>query len=308
VNKILRGVMIAVVVTAGVVLFNAFFVLPEGKQVVITQFGRPVGKPITEAGLKFKTPFIQEVTFFDKKILIWDGEPNQVPTNDKTFVYLDITARWRISNALVFLQAVNNENRAQSILDDIIDGTVRDLVNKNDLVEIIRSSDWNPEEMGFGPVGKDERIRFGRDKISALIHASASKVTPQYGIELVDVMFKRVNYIETVQQRVYERMISERKRIAAEKRSTGEGLKSEILGKLERELREVSSAAVRETQKIKGKADAEASRIYANAYNQDPEFYAFSKSMDAYRLTMGENTRLVISPDAPFYKYLKSLK
>jgi membrane protease subunit HflC len=300
--------MIAVVVTAGVVLFNAFFVLPEGKQVVITQFGRPVGKPITEAGLKFKTPFIQEVTFFDKKILIWDGEPNQVPTNDKTFVYLDITARWRISNALVFLQAVNNENRAQSILDDIIDGTVRDLVNKNDLVEIIRSSDWNPEEMGFGPVGKDERIRFGRDKISALIHASASKVTPQYGIELVDVMFKRVNYIETVQQRVYERMISERKRIAAEKRSTGEGLKSEILGKLERELREVSSAAVRETQKIKGKADAEASRIYANAYNQDPEFYAFSKSMDAYRLTMGENTRLVISPDAPFYKYLKSLK
>lgn len=307
-NKILRGVMIAVVVAAGVVLFNAFFVLPEGKQVVITQFGRPVGKPITEAGLKFKTPFIQEVTFFDKKILIWDGEPNQVPTNDKTFVYLDITARWRISNALVFLQAVNNENRAQSILDDIIDGTVRDLVNKNDLVEIIRSSDWNPEEMGFGPVGKDERIRFGRDKISALIHASASKVTPQYGIELVDVMFKRVNYIETVQQRVYERMISERKRIAAEKRSTGEGLKSEILGKLERELREVSSAAVRETQKIKGKADAEASRIYANAYNQDPEFYAFSKSMDAYRLTMGENTRLVISPDAPFYKYLKSLK
>jgi membrane protease subunit HflC len=300
--------MIAVVVAAGVVLFNAFFVLPEGKQVVITQFGRPVGKPITEAGLKFKTPFIQEVTFFDKKILIWDGEPNQVPTNDKTFVYLDITARWRISNALVFLQAVNNENRAQSILDDIIDGTVRDLVNKNDLVEIIRSSDWNPEEMGFGPVGKDERIRFGRDKISALIHASASKVTPQYGIELVDVMFKRVNYIETVQQRVYERMISERKRIAAEKRSTGEGLKSEILGKLERELREVSSAAVRETQKIKGKADAEASRIYANAYNQDPEFYAFSKSMDAYRLTMGENTRLVISPDAPFYKYLKSLK
>ena len=307
-NKILRGVMIAVVVAAGVVLLNAFFVLPEGKQVVITQFGRPVGKPITEAGLKFKTPFIQEVTFFDKKILIWDGEPNQVPTNDKTFVYLDITARWRISNALVFLQAVNNENRAQSILDDIIDGTVRDLVNKNDLVEIIRSSDWNPEEMGFGPAGKDERIRFGRDKISALIHASASKVTPQYGIELVDVMFKRVNYIDTVQQRVYERMISERKRIAAEKRSTGEGLKSEILGKLERELREVSSAAVREAQKIKGKADAEASRIYANAYNQDPEFYAFSKSMDAYRLTMGQNTRLVISPDSPFYRYLKTLK
>ncbi|MBU4119373.1 MAG: protease modulator HflC [Proteobacteria bacterium] len=307
-NTIMRGVMIAVVLTAGVVLYNSFFILPEGKQVVITQFGRPVGKPITEAGLKFKTPFIQEVTFFDKMILIWDGDPNQVPTNDKTFVYLDITARWRISNALIFLQAVNNERRAQTILDDIIDGTVRDMVNKNDLVEIIRSSDWDPEGMGFGPVGKDEQIRYGRDKISAMIHAAASKATPQYGIELVDVMFKRVNYIDTVQQRVYERMISERKRIAAEKRSTGEGLKSEILGKLDRELREVSSLAVRESQKIKGQADGEAAKIYADAYNQDPEFYAFSKSMDAYRLTMGENTRLVVSPDSPFYKYLKTLR
>jgi len=297
-----------VVVAAGVALFNAFFVLPEGQQVVITQFGRPVGKPITEAGLKFKIPFIQDVTFFDKRILIWDGDPNQVPTNDKTFVYLDVTARWRISDALVFLQAVNNEQRAQTILDDIIDGTVRDLVNKNDLVEIIRSSDWDPEGMGFGPAGEEDQIRYGRDKITALIHANASMVTPKYGIELVDVMFKRVNYIDTVQQRVYERMISERKRIAAEKRSTGEGLKSEILGKLERELREVSSLAVRETQKIKGKADGEASRIYAEAYNQDPEFYAFSKSMDAYRLTMGENTRLVVSPDSPFYRYLKTLK
>ena len=307
-NRILRGVAIAVVVAVGVALFNAFFILPEGKQVVITQFGRPVGKPLTEAGLKFKIPFIQEVTFFDKMILIWDGDPNQVPTNDKTFVYLDVTARWRISNALVFLQAVNNETRAQTILDDIIDGTVRDLVNKNDLVEIIRSSDWDPEAMGFGPVGKDEQISYGRDKISAMIHAAASKITPKYGIELVDVMFKRVNYIDTVQQRVYERMISERKRIAAEKRSTGEGLKSEILGKLERELREVSSLAVRESQKIKGKADGEAAKIYADAYNQDPEFYAFTKTMDAYRQTMGENTRLVISPDAPFYKYLKTLK
>lgn len=307
-NKILRGVAIAVVGALGVALFNAFFILPEGQQVVITQFGRPVGTPITEAGLQFKIPFIQDVTFFDKKILIWDGDPNQVPTNDKTFVYLDVTARWRISNALVFLQAVNNQNRAQTILDDIIDGTVRDLVNKNDLVEIIRSSDWDPEVMGFGPVGKGEQIHYGRDKITAMIHANASKVTPKYGIELVDVMFKRVNYIDTVQQRVYERMISERKRIAAEKRSTGEGQKSEILGKLERELKEISSLATRETQEIKGKADAEASRIYAQAYNQDPEFYAFAKSMDAYRLTMGANTRLVISPDSPFYRYLKTLK
>ena len=307
-NKILRGVLIAAVIAAGVVLANAFFVLPEGKQAVITQFGRPVGKPITEAGLKFKTPFIQEVTFFDKMILIWDGDPNQIPTNDKTFVYLDVTARWRISNALVFLQAVNNENRARP--SSMISSTARSGIwstrttwSRSSAVRIGIRKPW-----ALAPWARMSRSSYGRDKISAMIHAAASKVTPQYGIELVDVMFKRVNYIDTVQQRVYERMISERKRIAAEKRSTGEGQKSEILGKLDRELKEVSSLAVRETQEIKGKADGEAARIYAEAYNQDPEFYAFTKTMDAYRHTMGENTRLVISPDSPFYRYLKTLK
>jgi len=308
VNKIVRGFLLVAAVVAVIVLMNAFYVLPEGKQAVITQFGRPVGRPITEAGLKLKTPFIQEVTYFDKKILIWDGDPNQIPTNDKTFVYLDVTARWRISDALVFLQAVNNEARAQSILDDILDGTVRDLVNKNDLVEIIRSSDWNTEAMGQKSNLPEEQVRLGRDKISRLIHEAASKVTPQYGIELVDVMFKRVNYIESVQRRVYDRMISERKRIAAEKRSTGEGLKAEIIGKLQRELKEISSAASREAQEIKGKADAEAARIYADAYNQDPEFYAFSRTLETYRDTLGGNTRLVLSSDSAFYRYLTGLK
>ena len=307
-NKIVRGFLLVAAVVAVIVLMNAFYVLPEGKQAVITQFGRPVGRPITEAGLKLKTPFIQEVTYFDKKILIWDGDPNQIPTNDKTFVYLDVTARWRISDALVFLQAVNNEARAQSILDDILDGTVRDLVNKNDLVEIIRSSDWNTEAMGQKSNLPEEQVRLGRDKISRLIHEAASKVTPQYGIELVDVMFKRVNYIESVQRRVYDRMISERKRIAAEKRSTGEGLKAEIIGKRQRELKEISSAASREAQEIKGKADAEAARIYADAYNQDPEFYAFSRTLETYRDTLGGNTRLVLSSDSAFYRYLTGLK
>ncbi|MGV1099820.1 protease modulator HflC [Thiovibrio sp. JS02] len=307
-NTILRGFLIVAVAAAGIVSMNGFFVLPEGKQAVLTQFGRPVGEPITEAGLKFKTPFIQDVTYFDKKILIWDGDPNQIPTNDKTFVYLDVTARWRISDPLVFLQAVNNENRAQSILDDILDGTVRDLVNKNDLVEIIRSSDWNTEAMGQKSNLPEEQVRLGRDKITRMIHEAASKVTPQYGIELVDVMFKRVNYIESVQQRVYDRMISERKRIAAEKRSTGEGLKAEIIGKLQRELKEISSAASREAQEIKGKADAQAARIYADAYNQDPEFYAFSRTLETYRDTLGNNTRMVISSDSPFYRYLTDLK
>jgi len=220
VNKIVRITLILVAIVLIFTVANGVYILQEGRQAIITQFGRPVGQPITVAGLHFKLPFVQEVTFFEKKILIWDGDPNQIPTNDKTFVYLDVTARWRISDALIFLQAVNNEARAQSILDDIIDGTVRDLVNKNDLVEIIRSSDFSPETMTNSAV-ELEKLQFGRDVISAMIHEAASKITPKYGIELVDVMFKRVNYIESVRLKVYDRMISERKRIAAEKRSLG---------------------------------------------------------------------------------------
>jgi membrane protease subunit HflC len=307
VNKILRTIGIIIVIALIVTVANGFYILEEGKQAVITQFGRPIGQPVTEAGLHFKTPYVQEATYFEKKILIWDGDPNQIPTNDKTFVYLDVTARWRISDPLVFLQAVNNENRAQSILDDIIDGTVRDLVNKNDLVEIIRSSDFSPETMTNSAV-EVEKLQFGRDKISSMIHETASKITPQYGIELVDVLFKRVNYIETVRLKVYDRMISERKRIAAEKRSLGEGQKAEIMGKVERELKVIISTANREAEEIKGKADAEASKIYADAYNQDPEFYSFTKSMESYKAAVGQNTNLIISSDSEFYKFFQKLK
>jgi membrane protease subunit HflC len=307
VNKILRIIGIIIVVALIVTIANGFYVLDEGKQAVITQFGRPIGQPVTEAGLHFKTPFIQEATFFEKRILIWDGDPNQIPTNDKTFVYLDVTARWRIADALVFLQAVNNEIRAQTILDDILDGTVRDLVNKNDLVEIIRSSDFSPETMTNSQV-EIEELQFGRDKIVSMIHEAASKITPKYGIELVDVMFKRVNYIDTVRRKVYDRMISERKRIAAEKRSMGEGQKAEIMGKVERELKVIISKANREAEEIKGKADAEAAKIYADAYNQDPEFYSFIKSLESYKDAVGQNTNLVISADSEFYKFLQKLK
>lgn len=306
-NKIIRTIGIIIVIALIVTVANGFYFLEEGKQAVITQFGRPVGQPVTEAGLHFKTPYIQEATFFEKKILIWDGDPNQIPTNDKTFVYLDVTARWRITDALVFLQAVNNETRAQTILDDIIDGTVRDLVNKNDLVEIIRSSDFSPETMTNSAV-EFETLKYGRDNISAMIHETASKITPKYGIELVDVLFKRVNYIETVRLKVYDRMISERKRIAAEKRSQGEGQKAEIMGKVEKELKVILSTANREAEEIKGKADAEAAKIYADAYNQDPEFYSFIKSLESYKNAVGQNTNLVISADSEFYKFLQKLK
>jgi len=307
VNKIIRTIGIIIVIALIVTVANGFYFLEEGKQAVITQFGRPVGQPVTEAGLHFKTPYIQEATFFEKKILIWDGDPNQIPTNDKTFVYLDVTARWRITDALVFLQAVNNETRAQTILDDIIDGTVRDLVNKNDLVEIIRSSDFSPETMTNSAV-EFETLKYGRDNISAMIHETASKITPKYGIELVDVLFKRVNYIETVRLKVYDRMSSERKRIAAEKRSQGEGQKAEIMGKVEKELKVILSTANREAEEIKGKADAEAAKIYADAYNQDPEFYSFTKSLESYKTAVGQNTNLVISSDSEFYKFLQKLK
>ncbi len=305
-NSLVRTFLIGLVLVAGATVWDGFYMLSEEQQVVITQFGKPVGQPITEAGLHFKTPFIQDVTYFDKRILIWDGDPNQIPTRDKTFVYLDTTARWRISNALIFLQAVNNTTRAQTILDDIIDSTVRDMVNKNNLVEIIRSSDWSQAAFGTKVAAKEkeESIILGRDKMDDLIFESASKVTPKYGIELIDVMFKRVNYIDSVRLKVYERMISERKRIAAEKRAMGEGQKAEILGKVERQLKEITSKASREAQEIKGKADAEAAQIYADAYNKEPDFYAFSKTLESYAKTVGKNTRLVISSDSEFYKYL----
>lgn len=308
-NSFVRIILIIAVVSLAIVTWDGFYILPEGKQAVITQFGKPVGKPITEAGFHLKTPFIQTVNLFEKKILIWDGDPNQIPTNDKTYVFLDITARWRITDALTFMQAVRTQSRAQTILDDILDGTVRDYVNKNDLVEIIRSSDYSPVTMvGGNPEEAQELVKLGRDKIADLIHKSASEVTPQYGIELVDVMFKRVNYIDSVRVKVYERMISERKRIAAEKRSMGEGEKAEILGTVNRELKEINSAANREAEGTMGRADAEAAKIYADAYNKDPEFYAFWKSLELYENAVGKNTRMILSSDTEFYKFIESSK
>ncbi len=306
-NKILRLIVVMLLVAVGATVWDGFFILPEGQQAVITQFGAPVGEPEREAGLKFKTPFIQVVQFFDKRVLIWDGDPNQIPTNDKTFIYMDNTARWRISDPLRFLQAVGNERRAASLLNDIIAGTVRDLVNKNDLIEIIRSSDWSADYMA-STMQSRELIKppaIGRDKISLMVLEAASKVTPQYGIELLDVMFKRVNYIESVRLKVYDRMISERKRIAAEKRSTGEGLKAEILGRVDRELQEITSQAQREATEIRGQADAEASRIYAQAYTVAPEFYAFLKSLESYKTIFSRNTSLVLNSDSDLLKYLE---
>jgi membrane protease subunit HflC len=302
-----RLILVGLVLLTIIVVYDGFYILEEGKQVVVTQFGAPVGTPVTKAGMHFKIPFIQVTNIFEKKVLIWDGEPNQIPTNDKTYIFLDVTARWRITDALKFMQAVKNETKAQSMLDDIIGGTVRDLVNKNDLIEIIRSSDWSPEAMSPTTDNIGTKPKQGRDKIAISVLEQAAKVTPQYGITLIDVMIKRVNYIDSVQLTVYNRMISERKRIAAEKRSTGEGQKAEILGKVDRELKQIISEANREATAIRGKADAEATRIYGQAYAQDPEFYAFQKTLESYKTAIGSNTSLVLSSDTDLYQYMKDI-
>ena len=309
-NNILRFLLIGLIAVAAVAVWDGFYVLREGQQAVITQFGRPVGQSILTAGLKFKLPVIQKVQYFDKRILVWDGDPNQIPTNDKTFIYMDNTARWRIVDPLRFLQAVGTERRAMTLLGDILDGTVRDLVNKNDLIEIIRSSDWSPDFMASTIQSRDlvAPPKVGRDRISHMVLEAASKITPQYGIELMDVMFKRVNYIESVRLKVYDRMISERKRIAAEKRSTGEGLKAEILGRVDRELAEITSKARREATEIRGAADAEATRIYGEAYSAHAEFFAFQKSLESYRNIITKNTSLILSSDSDLFHYLENQK
>jgi len=306
-KQIAQFFLTGLVLLSVAVIYDGFFVLEEGTQAVITQFGAPVGTPKTTAGLHLKVPFVQHVNLFDKKIQIWDGDPNQIPTGDKTYVYLDVTARWRIVDALKYMQAVKTETRAQSMLDDIIDGTVRDMVNKNDLIEIIRSSDWSEATMTDASKNIAGAPKRGRDVITNYIIETAAKATPQYGIELIDVMFKRVNYIESVRVKVYDRMISERKRIAAEKRSTGEGRKAEILGTVDRELQVIASTAERDAMGIRGKADAEATKIYGEAYAQDPEFYAFTKTLESYRQVIGDKTSLILSSDSDIFQYLKGI-
>ncbi len=305
-KQIVQFFLVGLVLLSVTVIYDGFFILREDQQAMITQFGAPVGQPKTEAGFYLKMPFVQDVSLFDKRTQIWDGEPNQIPTNDKTYVYLDVTARWRIVDALQYMQAVKTEARAKSLLDDIIDGTVRDMVNKNDLIEIIRSSDWSRETM-TNPLNSEVAPKRGRDGISNQVLEVAAKVTPQYGIELLDVMFKRVNYIESVRLKVYDRMISERKRIAAEKRSTGEGKKAEILGKVERELNVILSEANREASEIKGTADATATKIYGDAYGQDPAFYSFYKTLESYTKVIGKNTSLIMSSDSDLFHYIQNI-
>jgi membrane protease subunit HflC len=282
----------------------------EIDQVIITQFGEPIGDAITKPGLHLKVPFIQKANRFEKRWLEWDSDPNEIPTKDKKYIWVVAYARWRISNPLVFFQRVRDERRAQSRIDDVIDGETRNIIANFDLIEIVRSSNRDfelTEELAFLDIAAAiPEIETGREKIAQIILENSSKITPEFGVELRDVKIKRINYQEDVQRKVFDRMISERKRIAAKYRSEGDGKSAEIRGEKERELKKIQSEAYRKAQEIKGKADAEATRIYATAYNLDPEFYQFMKTLETYVSTMDKDTWLLLSTDAEFLKYLKS--
>jgi membrane protease subunit HflC len=292
-----------------IILSDALFVVSEMNQVIITQFGEPMGEAITGAGLHIKMPFIQKANFFEKRWLEWDGAANQIPTKDKKYIWVDTYARWRIKEPLTFFQRVRDERGAQSRLDDIIDGETRNIVASYDLIELVRSTNREfeiTEELEF-ILDKEaiRKINTGREKIAEMILNKSSEITEEVGIELRDVRIKRINYVDEVQQKVFDRMIAERQRIASKYRSEGEGRAAEISGQKERELKKIQSEAYRQAQEIRGKADAEATKIYAQAYNRDPEFYQFMKTLETYRKIMDQKTWLLLSTEAEFLKYLK---
>ncbi|MBU1121215.1 MAG: protease modulator HflC [Candidatus Omnitrophota bacterium] len=308
--KLILGIIIAV----SIVVFNGLYSINEGQQVIITQFGEPVGTAITTAGLHFKTPFIQKINFFEKKILEWDGDADEIPTKDKKNIWVDTTARWQIQDPLKFFKAVFNEKRAHTILDDIIDSAVRDVVTSHNLIELVRSSNRIIDEAAI-PSEEEEfmqeealdKITVGRNKMREEILESAGKTVLQYGIKLVDVRIKRVKYIDKVRRTVFDRMIAERKQAAEKYRSEGRGTRAEIEGETEKELKNVLSQAYKGAQSVKGTADAAAAKIYADAYNKDPEFYSFLKTLETYKNTIDQDTTLILSTDSEYFKYLKEI-
>lgn len=306
-------VIIGAIVIFLILISQPFYILYEGKQVIITQFGKPIGKPVTRAGFHVKFPFIQKVNYFEKRILAWDGYPTQIPTKDKRYIWIDTTARWKITKPLKFFQSVYNERGAHARLDDIIDSAVRDLVTSYNLIEITRSSNRLIEELEllekekeFIEEGALGEVKTGRAQIRKEILELAKELVPQYGIELIDVRIKRINYVEEVQKKVYERMIAERKRAAEEYRSEGRGVRAEIEGRTEKELKGILSEAYKKSQKVKGEADGKSAKIYADAYNKDSNFYSFLKTLETYKNTVDKNTTVILSTKGEYFKYLKN--
>ena len=310
-----KGIIFAVIgIAVALTAFDGLYVVHETEQVIITQFGDPVGDAVTEPGLKFKIPFVQKANFFDRRYLEWDGDRNQIPTRDKKFIFVDSYARWQITDPLQFYQRLGNERGAQSRLDDILDGETRNAIAAHDLLEIVRSSNREPDTTGalMLEVVEDslEDINTGRQQIQEDIQELANQRASDLGIAILDFRIKRVNYVEDVRQTVYDRMISERNRIADEFRSEGQGEASRINGEKERDLARIQSEAFREAEIIRGEADAEAAAIYNAAYNrnsQSRDLYSFIRTMNAYTKTIDKETNIILSTDSDFFRYLNSL-
>lgn len=313
-NKTIYPVFIIGFMLVLIVLLSAVYVVDETNQVIITRFGEPKGDPVVEAGLHFKVPFLDQTNYFDKRLLDWDGDPNRVPTEDKKYIWIDSTARWRINDPLKFLQAVQNERSALSRLDDILDGAVRNVIAKHKLIEIVRSSnrildlEMSEEDKMMGRQYESIEPNTGRRTITQEMLDRAFPQVKSFGIELVDLRLKRINYDQRVRNKVFERMISERKRAAELLRAEGRGRKAEIEGARDKELQKLKSEAYRTSQGIRGKADAEVTKIYAEAFSKDPEFYSFINTLETYRSTFNDKNMLVLSTDSEYYKYLNGVE
>jgi membrane protease subunit HflC len=305
-----KGVIFALIVIIIFFLLGAVYVVDETEQVVVTQFGKAIGKPKTDPGLYFKIPIVQQANYFPKNLLEWDGDPGQIPTLDKTFIWVDTFARWKIVDPLKFFETANNVTGALGRLDDIIDAAVRNFITSYPLIETVRMTN---RELDTFEAGVDEvkeisplgEVKTGRAKITKGIMERSQPKLAKFGIELVDVKIKRLNYVEEVQRSVYQRMIAERKQIAEKFRSEGKGEARKIEGDKEKEMKRITSEAYRKAQEIKGKADAEATRIYAQAYGIDPDFYSFTNTLDIYKETLDKESTLILSTDSEFFKYMK---
>lgn len=305
----IRPLLTVLAAALAIGMLSSVYTLSETEQAIITQFGRPVGGIVDTPGLHLKLPLVQNVHRFEKRWLEYDGDANEIPTRDKKYIWADTYARWRISDALRFFQAVHDERGGQSRLDDIVDGETRNAVASFDLIEIVRSSNRDfqvtGELEGIGAAEAMARIEAGREKISAQILDRASKITPEFGVELVDVRFKRINYTESVQDAVFQRMIAERKRIAERSRSEGQGRAAEIRGQKERDVLAATSVGYKSAQELKGKADARAAATYAKAYGRDPGFYEFFRSMDTLKRVLDKDATVILSTDSELLRFLK---
>lgn len=311
-NSIIGGAVALVIVA--LLLSSAAYTVDQAEQAIIVQFGEPQEGLISEPGLHWKTPFIQEVRRFDKRLLSWDGNPNQIPTLGREFILVDTTARWLIEDPLMYLKTVRDEQGASTRLNDVIDAAVRNHISKTNLEEIVRSKDWKVDESAVDEILQQRDdveltapVQLGREELTRRILEDARKQVAQYGIELVDVRLKRVNYVQEVRTKVEERMISERQRIAEQFRSEGSGRSAEIIGEMQRDLAEIRSEAERRAEEIRGEADAKVTQIYGESYGQDPEFYAFFRTLESYPGTINNNTTLMLDGDSDFYKYLRSV-